>query len=335
VGVVEHEERLTLVEHLEELRSRIFISLIALAVGFFIAVLANDLVFRLLLRPLQQPRIPETARKLLTLSPSEPFMTSLKVWVYVGVMLAVPVIIYEFWAFVGPAFAPTQKRTVLPVVGICTFLFLFGVAFGYLVVLPRGLGWLLGFNSEVFQTQNQANAYFSFAAWFLVAFGAVFEMPVIIVASVRLGIVDTRFLRRNRRYAIVVMAIIAAIATPSQDAFSMLAMLVPLLILYEISLVVARFMEPHGAETINWGRAAIVFMVLGALGYVSVVLFVTPHTSGSLWGRVALIAVIVYEVIIVAMYVSLRRWSRRALQKNGAPATVDTVTAGNDTSPEG
>lgn len=243
MGIVGHDERLSLVEHLEELRTRIFHTIIALVAGVIVAAVFNDRVFALLLYPLDQARVPESARKITTFSPAEPFMVSLKVWVYVGIVLASPVIIYEFWAFVAPAFAPTQRRYVYPVVGVCTFLFLFGVVFGYLLVLPKGLGFLLSFNDSFFQVQNRAQEYFSFAAWFLVAFGAVFEMPVIIVIAVRLEIVDTKFLRKNRKYAILVNAVIAMVATPSQDAFSMFAMLIPLLILYEISIVVARVFE--------------------------------------------------------------------------------------------
>ena len=170
-------------------------------------------------------------------------MVSLKVWVYVGVIMASPVIIYEFWAFVGPAFSPTSRRMVLLVVFTCVSLFLFGVVFCYLIVLPRGLSWLFSFNSQYFNAQARATDYFSFVAWFLVAFGAVFEAPVVIIAAVRMGIVSTSFLRKHWRYAIVINAVIAMVATPSQDAFSFIAMFIPLEILYEASLLVARVIE--------------------------------------------------------------------------------------------
>ena len=243
VKVADYDERLSLVEHLDELRRRLMWALGSLAVGIVIAAVLNDFVFRLLLHPLKSGNIPESARKITTFSPAEPFMTSLKVWVYVGLILASPVVIYEFWAYIGPAFAPEHKRMLWPVVVSCTGLFLFGVVFGYLLVLPKGLQWLLGFNGPVFNIQLRAQEYFSFAAWFLVAFGAVFEMPVVIVLLVRLGVVDTRFLRHNRKYAIVINSIVAMVATPSQDPFSMVAMLIPLLVLYEAAIVVARMGE--------------------------------------------------------------------------------------------
>lgn len=242
--VVGIDDRMTLIEHLDELRSRIVIAAFALVAGVVVAAIFNKFVFHLLLRPLDQLSVPESARKITTFSPAEPFMVSLKVWAYVGIILASPIIIYEFWAFVGPAFAPSEKKYLYPVVAACTGLFLFGVVFGYLFVLPRGLSWLLSFNDTYFNVQNRATDYFTFAATFLLAFGLVFELPVVIVLAARLGIIDRKWLKRNRKYAILVEAVVAAVATPSQDAFSMIAMFLPLLILYEISVVIARFVEP-------------------------------------------------------------------------------------------
>jgi sec-independent protein translocase protein TatC len=245
--MVGYDDRVSLVEHLSELRNRILVSAAALLVGVIVAVVFNDRVFDLLLGPLTRAAklgdLPESATKIITFSPAEPFLVSLKVWTYVGVILASPVVIYEFWAFVGPAFAPTRRRQLIPIVAACAFLFLGGITFGYLVVLPRGLAWLLGFNGDFFQVQNRASDYFSFAAWFLVAFGAVFELPLILVILVQLQIIHTRTLRKNRRIAIVLLAVLAMIATPSQDAFSMLAMLIPLLLLFEVSIVIGRVIE--------------------------------------------------------------------------------------------
>ena len=240
--MVDFDERVSLVAHLDELRRRIVYAAIALALGVIVAAALNRFVFALMLHPLKV--LPAGApHKIITFGPAEPFMVSLKVWVYVGVILASPVIIYEFWAFVGPAFSPTSRRMVLLVVFTCVSLFLFGVVFCYLIVLPRGLSWLFSFNSQYFNAQARATDYFSFVAWFLVAFGAVFEAPVVIIAAVRMGIVSTSFLRKHWRYAIVINAVIAMVATPSQDAFSFIAMFIPLEILYEASLLVARVIE--------------------------------------------------------------------------------------------
>ena len=246
--MVKYEERVSLTEHLQELRSRMVRAGIALAAGVIVAIVFNDFVFSLLLGPLKDAGIPESAQKITTFSPSEPFMVSLRVWIYVGIILASPILIYQFWSFVGPAFAPTHRRQMIPVVAVCAGLFLFGVVFAYLLVLPRGLAFLLGFNDEMFQVQNRAADYFSFAAWFLVAFGAIFEMPIVLVALIKLEIVATSQLIRHWRYAVVIMAVVAMVATPSQDPISMMAMLVPLLILYAASIVIGKGIERRRAS---------------------------------------------------------------------------------------
>jgi sec-independent protein translocase protein TatC len=239
------DDRFTLFEHLDELRKRIMWSLIALAVGVVVAAVFNSVVFDLLLYPLKQVSgLDPAAYKLTTFSPAEPFMTSLKIWVVVGIMLAAPILIWQMWAYVGPAFSSTEKRYFYPVVIATTLLFLGGVVFGYLVVLPKGLQFLLGFGSGNFNIQNRASDYFTFVALFVLAFGAVFEMPVVLVLLAKVGVLDDKFLRKQRRYAILVMAIVAAFITPSQDAFSMLAMFIPLVVLYELSIPLARLVQP-------------------------------------------------------------------------------------------
>lgn len=239
------QDRLTLLEHLDELRKRITIAIAALAAGVIVAAVFNDFVFDLLLRPLKQvPGLPADAYQITTFSPAEPFMVSLKVWVVAGLIMASPVIIWELWAFVGPAFTPSEKRYFYPVVLATTLLFLGGIALAYFLVLPRGLNFLLTFGEGAFNVQNRASEYLTFAALFVLAFGIVFEMPVVLVLLARVGVIDSEFLRKNRRYAILICSIAAAFITPSQDAFSMLAMFVPLVVLYEISVILARMVEP-------------------------------------------------------------------------------------------
>lgn len=242
---VDVDDRLTLFEHLDELRKRLMWAIIALAVGVLVAAVFNSLVFDLLLYPLKQVHgLDPAAYKLTTFSPAEPFMTSLKIWVVVGILLAAPFLIWQMWAYVGPAFTSTEKRYFYPVVIATTALFLGGVVFGYLVVLPKGLQFLLGFGSGNFNIQNRASDYFTFVALFVLAFGAVFEMPVVLVLLAKVGVIDDHFMRRHRRYAILISAIVAAVITPSQDAFSMLAMFFPLVILYELSIPIARMVKP-------------------------------------------------------------------------------------------
>jgi sec-independent protein translocase protein TatC len=231
------QDRMTLMEHLGELRKRLFIAAAGIVTCMLAAAILQKYVFALLLHPL-----PQAHKHIITLSPSEPLLVSLQVWFYSGLIVAAPLVIYEFWSFIGPAFTTGERKHILPVVAITALLFLGGVVFGYWAVLPRGLQFLLGWNASFFNVQVRAADYLSFAAWFLVAFGAVFEMPVILVGLVTFGVIDVRFLRKHRRAAIVINAVVAAVATPSQDAFSMLAMFIPLVVLYEVAIVVAAVM---------------------------------------------------------------------------------------------
>jgi sec-independent protein translocase protein TatC len=243
------EDRLTLLEHLDELRKRLFVCLIAATVGVLIAALFNSFMFEALLYPLRQvPNLPETATKITTFSPAEPFMVSLKVWVVGGLILAAPVIIYELWAFMAPAFTSGEKKYFYPIVFATTALFFMGVALAYFLVLPKGLAFLLTFSAGFFNVQLRASDYFTFMALFILAFGVVFELPVVLVLLAKVGVIDDKFLRRHRRWAVLIMAFAAAVITPSQDAFSMLAMFVPLYVLYEVSVVIARFVQPKRVD---------------------------------------------------------------------------------------
>jgi sec-independent protein translocase protein TatC len=246
------QDRMTLMEHLGELRKRLFVGAASIALCMLAAAILQKYVFKLLLHPL-----PSGHKEIITFSPSEPLLVSLQVWLYSGLILAAPIVIYEFWAFVGPAFTTGERKRIIPIAGITAFLFLGGIAFGYWAVLPRGLSFLLGWNSDFFHAQVRAADYLSFAAWFLVAFGAVFEMPVILVGLVSFGVIDVRFLRKHRRAAIVINAAVAAIATPSQDAFSMLAMFVPLVVLYEVAIIVSAILVRRRRKAMAAKMAAI------------------------------------------------------------------------------
>jgi sec-independent protein translocase protein TatC len=244
------EDRLTLLEHLDELRKRIFVCIIAATLGVVLAALFNSFMFEILLHPLRAvPNLPESATEITTFSPAEPFMVSLKVWVVGGLILSAPVLIYELWAFLAPAFSANEKKYFYPVVFATTILFFLGCALAYFLVLPKGLSFLLTFSSGFFNVQLRAQEYFTFMALFILAFGVVFELPVILVLLAKVGVIDDKWLKKNRRWAVLAMAFAAAVITPSQDAFSMLAMFVPLYVLYEVSVVVARFVQPKGVET--------------------------------------------------------------------------------------
>jgi sec-independent protein translocase protein TatC len=239
------EDRLTLFEHLDELRRRLFICIIAVVVGILVAAIFNSFMFDVLLHPLREiPNLPATATKITTFSPAEPFMVSLKVWAVGGLILAAPILIFELWAFLAPAFTANEKKYFYPVVFATTILFFLGVLLAYFLVLPKGLGWLLTFNEGAFNVQLRGEDYFTFMALFILAFGVVFELPVVLVLLAKVGVIDDKWLKKNRRWAVVVLAFAAAVITPSQDAFSMLAMFIPLYVLYEVSVVLARFVQP-------------------------------------------------------------------------------------------
>jgi len=245
------DDRLSLLEHLDELRKRLFRCILAVTVGVLVAAIFNSFVFEALLWPLRQVKgLEPAAYQITTFSPAEPFMVSLKVWVAGGLIMASPILIWQLWAFLAPAFTPTEKRYFYPVVFASTALFLGGIALAYFLVLPRGLGFLLNFSSGFFNVQNRASDYFTFMALFILAFGVVFELPVVLVLLAKVGVIDDRFLSKNRRYAVLALAFSAAIITPSQDAFSMLAMFVPLYILYEVSILLARMVQPKREEAV-------------------------------------------------------------------------------------
>jgi sec-independent protein translocase protein TatC len=239
------EDRLSLWGHLDELRKRLFVCLIAVTLGVILAALFNSFMFEALLFPIRQvPGLPQSAQSITTFSPAEPFMVSLKVWVVGGLIVASPILIWELWAFLAPAFTANEKKYFYPIVFASSALFLAGCALAYFVVLPKGLAFLLTFSAGFFNVQLRAQDYFMFMALFILAFGVVFELPVVLVLLAKVGVIDDKWLRKNRRWAVIAMAFAAAFITPSQDAFSMLAMFLPLYVLYEVSIVLARIVQP-------------------------------------------------------------------------------------------
>lgn len=247
--LVTHDDRLTVVEHLDELRTRIVISLLALAVALGLCLWQNHLVFDLLDRPLPHNREP------LTLGVTEPFFTTLTVCAYAALVLALPVVLYQIYAFVLPAFTPTERRAVFPLLLMVPVLFAAGVVFGYFVVLERAVNFLLDFNQDEFNVQIRARDYYSFVAMALLGLGLLFQVPVVILALSRLGVVSPRRLRGARRYAILVNAVVAAAVSPGPDVVTMLLTMIPLVVLYELSIVLAAVFgrPPHEPVT---GEAA-------------------------------------------------------------------------------
>ncbi|MDP3911727.1 MAG: twin-arginine translocase subunit TatC [Gemmatimonadales bacterium] len=221
-------------DHLEELRWRILWSLLAVAVGTAVGWLLVDRidVITLLKRPIA-PFLP--GGQLMFTSPTEPFLLTLKVAFAVGCLLASPIVIYQAWAFLAPALYAREKRLIVPALAVGVVLFLVGAAAAYLYALPAALEVLFAFTRNDLAPVITIDRYFGFAIPFILAFGIVTELPLVIAILAALGLVTPRFLSRNRRYAIIMAAVVAALLTPP-DADSMMMMLVPLLLLYEVSI---------------------------------------------------------------------------------------------------
>jgi sec-independent protein translocase protein TatC len=316
IRTIDHEDRLSIVDHLEELRTRLIVSAIVLALVFGVCLWQNHALLKFINRPLAKqttqqvargegplgqtwlaqkgvrevagetqsivrtlsapnsglpaatrnqlaraiPRLQADVAKIprtptgnlpVTLGVGEPFTTTLTVALYFALVLALPLILFELYGFVMPAFSPRERRVIRPLLVSVPFLFVTGVAFGYLVVLPAAVRFLQNFNSGQFNAMVQANQYYKFAATILLAMGASFQAPVVIVGAVRAGLVTPRQLRRNRRYAILACAAIAAFLPG--DAFTLLLETVPLYLLYEASILIASVVARRDAA-----RAAVV-----------------------------------------------------------------------------
>jgi sec-independent protein translocase protein TatC len=234
VRAVSHEDRLTLVEHLDELRARLIVCIAVFGVALGLCFWQNHLLLEVASRPL-----PAHHERLITFGVTEPFTTTLTVSAYAAIMLSLPVVLWQLYAYVLPAFSETEKRVVLPILLLFPLLFLAGVAFAYFLVMPAAVHFLLNFNDSQFNVQVRARDYYSFFSMTMIACGLVFQLPLAILAVTRLGIVSVERLRRDRRYAYLVISIVAA-ALPGVDPVSMLLEMVPLLVLYELSILLAR-----------------------------------------------------------------------------------------------
>jgi Tat protein translocase TatC len=234
VKPIHHEAQVSLVDHLDELRARIVVSLSVFGVALALCFWQNHLLLELANGPL-----PAGHTRLLTLGITEPFTTSLTVAAYGAIILSMPILLYEAYAYLLPAFSKQQQRQILPLLLMIPGLFIAGIAFGFFVVLPAATKFLLNFNDHQFNIQVQANQYYGFFAQTLLACGIVFQIPVGILAVTRLGIVRVDQLTSNRRYAYLGCAIVAA-ALPGIDPVSMLLETAPLIALYELSIVLAR-----------------------------------------------------------------------------------------------
>jgi sec-independent protein translocase protein TatC len=238
-----HGEEASLVEHLGELRARLLIAIGAIAVGFVVAFIFHEHLIEWLSRPLPPDK------ELVTLGVTEPFFTAIKVSLYAAFALALPVVLYQLWSFLAPAIEENTQRVVSLFVVFASTLFAGGLAFGYFVVLPRAVAFLTEFDEELYDVQIRANYYYSFVSLALVGMALVFEMPIFILALVRLRVLTADRLRSNRRMGIF-LVVLVAVLLPTVDPVSLAFEVVPLLLLFEASIWLSVLMERR------WERAA-------------------------------------------------------------------------------
>ena len=253
VGKIDFDDRLTIVEHLDELRSRLIVGIAVLGVAVALAFWQNHLLLEIANAPLPDGREP------ITLGVSEPFLTTVKLSVYGGMLVALPVLLWLAAGFVLPALAPAERRAVVPFIVAVPVLFVAGVVFSYFVVVPAAAEFLLNFNGDEFNIQVRASEYYSFFVVTLMAVGLVFQIPVGVLAVTSLGVVTPEQLAKNRRYAVLAIAT-AAMLLPGTDPVTMLISMVPLLVLFELSVQLSKLVTrrsltgspaPPGAEPVG------------------------------------------------------------------------------------
>ena len=234
------EMRMTLIEHLDELRSRIIKVGVVFVLVAVVAWFFRVDIFNLLLEPAGG----QLHGKLYVTSVAEQFVSDMKLALYVAFVLTVPVILYQVWAFVAPAVGDMGKVFTYILITLASSLFIAGIVFGYIFVVPVGVQFLLNWASDRYTTIITPTNYMAFVTRFLLACGIVFELPAATYVSAKLELVDAALLKKYRKHAIVVNTIVAAAITPSPDPFSMLLLAVPLIAMYELSIVIARYVNP-------------------------------------------------------------------------------------------
>lgn len=220
----------TFIQHLEELRRRIIYCILSIFIASIISYSFVPRLLSFLARPIG---------KLVFIQPVEAFLTYIKLAIFCGFFLSLPVIIYHIWAFIGPALKPNETRYVFRFAPFSILLFLVGCLFSYFVIIPFGIRFLMGFRSPWLEPMISVGSYVSFVCIMTIVFGLVFELPLVISFLSKLGIVNRRVLRQNRRYVILVIFIVSAILTPP-DVFTQIIMAIPLLVLYELSILFAK-----------------------------------------------------------------------------------------------
>ncbi len=246
--------KMPLTEHLSELRKRIIICLVSILIGFVVSFTYSEVLFRFLTIPLKynisfslnSPFISFIEKKiknnppLVFLSPTEAFWMHIKISMISALVISLPVIFSQLWKFVSPGLLHKEKKYVVPFVIITTSFFLIGAAYCFFLVLPFAMGFLLSYKTESMTPMLSVGNYVDFCLKFILAFGAIFELPIAIIFFTRMGLVTPKTLAKHRKYAIILAFIVAAFLTPTPDAFNQTLMAVPMIILYELGVLVSR-----------------------------------------------------------------------------------------------
>jgi sec-independent protein translocase protein TatC len=233
--------KMSLTEHLMELRKRLVRSIIALLIGFGVCYYFKDYIFDIITRPLTQV-LPKSSYLIYT-GMTEAFFTYMKIAFFASLIFTSPFILYQIWKFIAPGLLPKERKYVVPFVLSSSLLFISGVLFGYFIVLPPAFKFFVSFNNQYLQALLSFKDYLSLFVTFLLGFGISFELPIFIFFLTKLGVVNPRILSQQRRYAILIIFIVAAVLTPSPDALSQILMAIPLLFLYEVSIFVSKFAQ--------------------------------------------------------------------------------------------
>ncbi len=241
-------EKQPFMSHLEELRKRLIACAISVGVAFVIAYIFSERLFQLLILPLR--RVMPAGDKLIFTNLPEMFFAYLKVAFVAGVLGAAPFIFYQLWLFVSPGLYQKEKRYAVPFVVSSTLLFVGGALFGYFVVFPFGFKFFMGFANEYVKALPSVKQYFSFSIKLLFAFGIIFELPVVIFFLTKIGVVTPEFLAKKRKYAILLAFIFGAILTPP-DVVTQVMMAGPLILLYEIGILVSRLARKKKQEDVE------------------------------------------------------------------------------------
>ncbi len=254
--------KLPITEHLGELRNRIFISLATLFIGFLIAFNFSEEIFNILIFPLKynlvlslenpyfqfvpQNKLEDT--KLVFLAPAEALWMSIKISIVSAIILGLPVFLYQIWKFISPGLLKHEKKYILPFIFSSTALFLVGTSFCFFIVLPFAISFLLSYKvGDILVPMLSVGMYIDFCLKFILAFGLIFQLPIVIIFLTKMGIVSPEFLAKNRKYAILIAFILAAILTPTPDAFNQILMAVPIYILYEAGVWLSKLFKRKDA----------------------------------------------------------------------------------------